>query len=487
LPGEPRIGQYGRDPECGGTNRRYYDEMYGTAGRVMSVDEMRQHESRAEIIRCGACGQNKVICWLKTGVAVNPSAPRVPTETPSPQIPPGTKHIGPNDGIVCPNGRSPEQAAAAGCRWLGNRDGYDICANPNWYRYPQCVASGGGQEAPGRLPDGTPSPASRPRLQGRVEENVGTPPEAPSGPFVDLANALNELAPHYDMMRPHEGLRVISDIVTGMGLGYLVKGLGFGLKSVMGKLTGKAIQGAAETPPPIRSWAPAGGSLEPPRTAGPKLPTQGAGGGLPTQAPVSGQMGGSFPAGAVIRTRTLPPGVRVPDVLLNTPRPVHLQQTPMSCGLACIKMVSETVERRSLPEAFYRQISRGGVGVNPGGYNPSVGTQMANLADVMRKARLKATMLSGQTIDDIAAATKSGYPAIVRVGNQTSGHFVVVDAVVGSPGNRYLFIRDPANLAHANAATQQLLVDSGFSNMPVYSEQEFANVFGGGFSIFVGL
>ena len=28
LPGEPRIGQYGRDPECGGTNRRYYDEMW---------------------------------------------------------------------------------------------------------------------------------------------------------------------------------------------------------------------------------------------------------------------------------------------------------------------------------------------------------------------------------------------------------------------------------------------------------------------------
>jgi hypothetical protein len=90
LPGEPRIGQYGRDPECGGTNRRYYDEMYGTAGRVMSADEMGQHASRGEIIRCGACGQNRVICWLKSGATVSRTPPGTPTETPIPPMPPET-------------------------------------------------------------------------------------------------------------------------------------------------------------------------------------------------------------------------------------------------------------------------------------------------------------------------------------------------------------------------------------------------------------
>lgn len=334
-------------------------------------------------------------------------------------------------------------------------------------------------------------------LKGRVVQEEGTPPEAPSGPLIDLSNALNELAPHYDMTRPHEGLRIIGDIVTGMGLGYLAKGLGFAMKGAVGRLTGKAMQEAAEvateSAPRPSSWAPPGATAEPPAGAGGRVttgpatsgrPTGGGGAasgtGTPGQIPGGGPTGGSLPPGAVVPPRTLPPGVQVPDVLRNTPRPLYLQQTPSSCGQACIKMVSETVQRRSLPESFYRQLSRGGLGANPGGYAPGVGTQMGNLAQVMQKAGIRATVLSGQTVDDIAAATRNGYPAIARVGTDTAGHFVVVDGVVGSPGNRYLLLRDPLNLAHTpDAATRQLLVDSGFSNMPVVSEQDFVNTFGG--------
>src|SRR5262249_5543439 len=57
-----------------------------------------------------------------------------------PPMRPGTKHVGPHEGKVCTNAGSPQEAAAAGCRWLGSKDGYDLCANPNWYRLPQCVA-----------------------------------------------------------------------------------------------------------------------------------------------------------------------------------------------------------------------------------------------------------------------------------------------------------------------------------------------------------
>jgi hypothetical protein len=187
LPGEPRIGQYGRDPECGGTNRRYYDEMYGAAGRVMSADEMRQHEIRGEIIRCGACGQDRVICWLKSAATASRTSPRTPTETPIPPMAPGTKPVGPNEGKVCQDVRTPQEGAAAGCRWLGGRNGYDLCANPNWYKLPQCVA--GSSEPPSAGP-GRP-PAQAPRRAG----DTTRPTECAALPLPpDVARQLRDLS-----------------------------------------------------------------------------------------------------------------------------------------------------------------------------------------------------------------------------------------------------------------------------------------------------
>jgi hypothetical protein len=43
-------------------------------------------------------------------------------------------------GKVCPNSMIPQQAAAAGCRWIGAVGGYDLCANPGAEKYPQCSA-----------------------------------------------------------------------------------------------------------------------------------------------------------------------------------------------------------------------------------------------------------------------------------------------------------------------------------------------------------
>jgi hypothetical protein len=42
-------------------------------------------------------------------------------------------------GKVCPNSMTPQQAAAAGCRWVGAVGGYDICANPGTEHLPQCA------------------------------------------------------------------------------------------------------------------------------------------------------------------------------------------------------------------------------------------------------------------------------------------------------------------------------------------------------------
>ena len=64
VPGEPAIDQYGRDPECGGTNRTYYDQMYGVEGHVVSVPQMQEDYREGKVIRCGACGDN-AICWEK--------------------------------------------------------------------------------------------------------------------------------------------------------------------------------------------------------------------------------------------------------------------------------------------------------------------------------------------------------------------------------------------------------------------------------------
>jgi hypothetical protein len=157
LPGEPQIGSYGTDPECGGTNRAFYDQMYHTQGVVMSVQQMQQYYRQDEIQRCGDCsksGPNRVICWLKPGIT--PGSPGDLFNSngmPQGQPPPSNYNTGPqpppgnNFGKVCPPTMSPQQAAAQGCRFLGSVTGYDICANPNADQYPQCretTTPGGG-------------------------------------------------------------------------------------------------------------------------------------------------------------------------------------------------------------------------------------------------------------------------------------------------------------------------------------------------------
>jgi hypothetical protein len=153
VPGPLRGGvsaDAGLDPVCGDSlqERRNKDRLLGVAGVVVPEQQMIQLNLQGRVITCGGCPQGppppKFVCWLKTsasaGAGTDRPPGRVPTETPSPPVPPGATPVGPDVGIVCPNARSPQEAAAAGCRWIGDKRGYDLCANPNWYTLPQCVA-----------------------------------------------------------------------------------------------------------------------------------------------------------------------------------------------------------------------------------------------------------------------------------------------------------------------------------------------------------
>ena len=56
-------GGDGADPECGGTNRTYYDRLYGTQAVVLTPAQAGQAERCGNVINCGSCRGN-LICWL---------------------------------------------------------------------------------------------------------------------------------------------------------------------------------------------------------------------------------------------------------------------------------------------------------------------------------------------------------------------------------------------------------------------------------------
>jgi len=62
-------GRYGRDPQCGGTDRSYYDQLYSSKAIVLGIAEMQRlygATSGAIWYRCGVCG-DQAICWPRPG------------------------------------------------------------------------------------------------------------------------------------------------------------------------------------------------------------------------------------------------------------------------------------------------------------------------------------------------------------------------------------------------------------------------------------
>jgi hypothetical protein len=293
------------------------------------------------------------------------------------------------------------------------------------------------------------------QFNGCLDRNVATAPITP----VSLAGLAKKLAPHYDLRNPGDvgrlGVDIIGGYLVNKGLGYVLPFLPAGLSKVFGK-TGEPLPPITALPPATPEWQIAAGSSGP----------------------------STWPAAVSV---DWPPGIQLPKVIENTLRPVHLQEQPTSCVLACVRMVAETILRRPVSEATVLQH------LPPGAFDPNVGTQIGVIAHTLQEMGVPASLqMKYSTIDDLAAAVKDGYPAIVRVGDATSGHGVIVDAVVGQPGSRYFFIRDPLNPAHLDPTLRQVLQTqpAGFRNAPILTEQQFNSIYDlgqaspGGFSMF---
>ncbi len=314
------------------------------------------------------------------------------------------------------------------------KGGYDPCQNP--VPPPGCRTS----PAPSQPP---PSPITDPNGD----------PDGLVKLFHLLDATLDRIAPHYDMTRPHEGVRIIKDIVIDMGLGYATKGIG--------KVLGDWVQARRALP-----HAPPPGSTRPVMAK-----NRGWQNSRGTAEPSGGESGSGFGADLPHTGGSVP----VPSVLQTTPRPVYLQETETSCGAAAVRMVNTTVTGRDLGELTFRNLTRNGESAA----RASSGTvNIRQLGDALRRTGLKADAFENVTVDHLAQATANGSPAIVRIGDFNAGHFVVVDGVAAdASGAWYLFIRDPANYGLSNPMTRQFLDGLGFSNSPVVAEADFLNVF----------
>ncbi len=244
--------------------------------------------------------------------------------------------------------------------------------------------------------------------------------------LITLSNALEAQNPHYDMTKSGEGLRLIRDAYINLGFGWL-----------------------ARAPAVGRNLAAAGGWNWGTRQAVEIV--------LPS-------------------VKRLPPGFSLPAVIENTPRPLFLQQRNASCGLACIKMVMATLGRQSAEERIYRLLA--GLPRFAGDidcYVPNIGTSPERLTDLLTKLGVRARLARGQTIANLQAATKNGYPAMVGLGPDGGIHAFIVDGVIPDAyGNLYVVGRDPGNLSLLNPITRQNFIKRGFDNFPVVRATNFA-------------
>jgi hypothetical protein len=335
---------------------------------------------------------------------------------------------------------------------------------------------GGGSTPDPRVPRNPTDPDRTPPTNPRTPTNPndptsptrGTPPDDPRAlpdshrkdvwpPLLAVNDVLEHIS-DYDMRKPHTGAKIIVDSLTSMAMNWVLKGAAAAVRNMFGKAGDDVAQAIEKTVQEGQS-AKGGG------TGGGRYGSNGPGGqGIPPAT----------------TWQTPPPGVTVPRVLQTTPRPVYPMETSQSCVIACAKMVGETVTRRSLPESWLRQLSRGDViraGLDRTGYAPGAGTYLESLPRLFNLMGVRTSGVVNATVDDLARATNNGYPALAGVLRGNQQHAIIVDAVVSTPNGRFLFIRDPINFAHMDAMTQQFVRQAGFSNQAVVAEADFLDGF----------
>jgi hypothetical protein len=320
----------------------------------------------------------------------------------------------PTNGIIVPINQL-RQASAQGYKC-----GVDQ-ANPNCMAI--CVQQGGARQPPLRSKVQNPSCTmpTYPWPLLAALERITT--QVANAERDALVNATNAMAPKYDMTKSGEGVRYMQDLLIRMGFSYLKAAIPAVMRGIS---TGEPIQ----LPSPIYSWSPRGG---------------GGSEGLPR-----------LPA-------NLPPGLQLPRNLLTVPRPLRLQEEAASCGLACVRMLVETVLGVNQPESYYQGIAA--TDCDPGAYKPGWGAEIDWLQKLTQTIGLHTTIATGQTMDQLDNATRYGFPALVHLGPEKDGHFVVVDGFARDAANNLFVIgRDPTNLALTGAENRQTLLGAGFEN-----------------------
>ncbi len=342
----------------------------------------------------------------------------------------------------------------------------------------------------------------------------------------------------FDMTRPHEGARIVAESTLNLlgeaGFSYLIKAV----RPLVGRATtaageaaagaaaagadnavaatgatasaadGAAARGAAAAQPPAASGGALGGraaagadapaatgalgnnpALEAAREVGPPPRFQPDGslytdGGPPAfdpqgirryphvDAPPPPTSIGEQIIADQVWAAQLPPGTVIPAAIRNLPRPVYLQESTHSCVLACSRMLADTHLGGSIPEQTIEQAVRAIGDV----YVPGRGVVPAQVRDVLwQTTGINGRFAENVTIDQLAAATANGAPAIVAL---NGSHAVVVDGIIDTVSGPMVLIRDPANLALMhNDLARHNVIRAGFTNAPAIPLDDFMRDF----------
>jgi hypothetical protein len=370
-------------------------------------------------------------------------------QNPDPCIPPDT---------LTPNQRGAWYQANVLSGRIRCTGGYDPCANPDapvWCTNNRVPSSSRAQPAATAC-QVVPDSAWPPLVQF---ETFTT--QVANAARDGLVNDTRYLAPQFDMTQSGEGLRYMGTLLGNLGFRYLVPNASAAMRAI-------ATKKPVLLPKPMYGWSPRGGAHGVPATP-PNI-------GGPPQEPTN-----------LAAPTPLPPGVTLPAVLRNTPRPLQLQEREATCGFACVKMLADTILRSAHPESFYQAM----VPEDPCGYTPGTGTYMRWLPQVLQRVGIQANIseerLTPQNVkaafQNLKNATQAGYPAIVHIADpgNVNGHYVVVDAIVpGAGGEDWVIGRDPFNLNLMDAISRQYMDILGKRNFFVLSSGDFLGNWTGG-------
>jgi hypothetical protein len=112
--------------------------------------------------------------------------------------------------------------------------------------------------------------------------------------------------------------------------------------------------------------------------------------------------------------------------------------------------------------------------------------EIKELQPLLRAAGVRTQYVANATVDDVVRATANGRPALVHVGAQGNGHYMVVDGIVhDAEGKAFALLRDPTNLNLAEASSRELLQAAGHTSTPVVALDDLKAMMTSGAALFV--